>query len=187
VESGYSRIPVAEGDVDQIVGILYVKDLLSPDEMPQGTLQELMRPAIFVLETKSISDLLKLFQEEHVHIAIIVDEYGGVSGLITLEDLLEEIVGQIYDEYDEKYNYIETLENGDLLVNARVRLKRIERIMNMSLPGNRNAKLSTVILEQLGYVPQEGEKIFLGPLVFIVSKVENNRIESVRVLKSTLG
>jgi putative hemolysin len=183
IESGHSRIPVAKGDVDQIVGILYVKDLLLQNKMPTRTLQELMRPAMFVLETKSIVDLLKLFQEEHVHIAIIIDEYGGVSGLVTLEDLLEEIVGQIRDEHDQEHSDIERSENGDLLVNARVRLKQIERSLNVILPGNRNANLNTVILEQLGYVPQEGDQIVSGPVVFIVSKVENNRIENVRVRK----
>jgi len=183
IESGYSRIPVAKGEVDQIVGILYVKDLLLQNKMPTRTLQELMRPARFVLETKSISDLLKLFQEKHVHIAIIIDEYGGVSGLVTLEDLLEEIVGQISDEYDKERRDIEMFENGSLLVNARVRLKQIERILNVTLPGNRNANLNTVILEQLGYIPQEGDQIVFGPVVFIISKVENNRIENVRVRK----
>ena len=183
IESGYSRIPVAKGEVDEIVGILYVKDLLFLNGMPPRTLQEVMRPAMFVLETKSINDLLKRFKEEHVHIAIIVDEYGGVSGLVTLEDLLEDIVGQISDEHDKEHSDIEMLENGDLLVNANVRLKKIERILNVTLPGNRNAKLNTVILEQLGYVPQEGDQIVFGPVVFIVSKVNNNRIENVRVRK----
>ena len=169
-----------------------------------------MRPAMFVLETKSINDVLKMSKEEHVHIAIIVDEYGGVSGLVTLEDLLEEIVGQISDEYDKERRDIEMLENGDLLVNASVRLKKIERVLNsrplrgvreaglrlhsppfasplrsenVTLPGNRNANLNTVILEQLGYVPQESDQIVFGPVVFIVSKVGNNRIENVRVRK----
>ena len=183
IESGYSRIPLAKGEVDEIVGILYVKDLLFLNGMPPRTLQEVMRPAMFVLETKSINDLLKRFKEEHVHIAIIVDEYGGVSGLVTLEDLLEDIVGQISDEHDKEHSDIEMLENGDLLVNANVRLKKIERILNVTLPGNRNAKLNTVILEQLGYVPQEGDQIVFGPVVFIVSKVNNNRIENVRVRK----
>jgi len=194
IESGYSRIPVAKGEVDEIVGILYVKDLLFLNGTPPRTIQEVMRPAMFVLETKSVSDLFKLFREEHVHIAIIVDEYGGVSGLITLEDLLEEIVGQISDEYDKERRDIEMLENGDLLVSASTRLKRIERILNnrfasplrsenVTLPGNRNANLNTVILEQLGYVPQGGDQIVFGPVVFIVSKVENNRIEKVRVRK----
>ena len=183
IESGYSRIPVAKDNVDGIVGNLYVKDLLSQDGTPPRTLQKVMRPAMFVLETKSISDLLKSFQEEHVHIAIIVDEYGGVSGLVTLEDLLEEIVGQISDEYDQEHNHVEMLANGDLIVNASVRLKKIERIFGVTLPWNRNANLNTVILEQLGYVPQENDQIACGPVVFIVSKVENNRIENVRVRK----
>ncbi|HIE28718.1 TPA: HlyC/CorC family transporter [Candidatus Poribacteria bacterium] len=183
IETGYSRIPVAEGSVDHIVGILYVKDLLSQNRMLQGTVQELMRPAIFVLETKNINELLKLFQEKHVHIAIIVDEYGGVSGLVALEDLLEEIVGQLRDEHDKEHRDIEMLENGDLLVNASVRMKKIERIMNVTLPGNRNVKLNSVILEQLGYIPQEGDQLGYGSVVFIISKVENNRIERVRVRK----
>ncbi len=230
IESGYSRIPVAKGDVEQIVGILYVKDLLFLNGMTRGdiirgdigtnnpasenpatrTLQEVMRPAIFVLETKSINDVLKMFKEQHVHIAIIVDEYGGVSGLVTLEDLLEEIVGQLRDEHDKEHDDIKMLENGDLMVNANVRLKKIERVLNsrpsalrgfasirgasppfasplrsenVTLPGNRNTNLNTVILEQLGYVPQEGDQIVFGPVVFIVSKVENNRIENVRVRK----
>ena len=187
IESGYSRIPVAKGEVDEIVGILYVKDLLFLNGTPPRTIQEVMRPAMFVLETKSISGLLKLFREEHVHIAIIVDEYGGVSGLVTLEDLLEEIVGQISDEHDKEHSDIEMLENSDLLVNARVRLKQIERILNVTLPGNRNANLNTVILEQLGYVPQGGDQIVFGPVVFIVSKVENNRIENVRVRTGLLS
>lgn len=187
IESGYSRIPVATGEVDEIVGILYVKDLLFLNGTPPRTIQEVMRPAMFVLETKSISALFKLFREEHVHIAIIVDEYGGVSGLVTLEDLLEEIVGQISDEHDKERRDIEMLENGDLLVSARIRLKSIERILKVSLPGNRNANLNTVILERLGCVPQEGDQIVFGPVVFIVSKVENNRIENVRVRTGLLS
>jgi CBS domain containing-hemolysin-like protein len=175
------------GEVDKILGILYVKDLLFLNGTPPRTLQEVMRPAIFVLETKSISALFKLFREEHIHIAIIVDEYGGVSGLITLEDLLEEIVGQISDEYDNERRDIERLENSDLLVSARIRLKSIERILNVTLPGNRNANLNTVILEQLGYVPQEGDQIAFGPVVFIVSKVESNRIKNVRVRTGLLS
>jgi putative hemolysin len=174
---------VATGEVDEIVGILYVKDLLFQNGMSPGAIKELMRPAIFVLETKSINELLKLFQEKHVHIAIIVDEYGGVSGLVTLEDLLEEIVGQLRDEHDKEHSDIEMFENGDLLVNASVRLKEIGRIMNVTLPGNRNAKLNTVILEHLGYIPKEGDQIVYGPFVFTISKVEDNRIRNVRVRK----
>jgi len=183
VESGYSRMPVAKGDVDEIVGILYVKDLLYQNGKPPGTIQELMRPPMFVLETKSISDLFKLFQEQHVHISVIIDEYGGVSGLITLEDLIEEIIGQISDEYDKERRDIEILDNGDVLVNARIRLKKIERILDVILPGNRDARLNSVILERLGYVPEEGDQVACGSVIFTVSKVENNRIENVRVRK----
>ncbi|MBU1298624.1 MAG: hemolysin family protein, partial [Bacteroidetes bacterium] len=135
LEEGYSRLPVYSGSIDNIIGIIYTKDLISLLEHRDIILlQDIIRPAYFVPEAKKISKLMRELQQQKIHIAIVVDEFGGTEGIITMEDILEEIVGEIHDEYDEELKEIETSADGTVLVNARINIKDFNEKFNANIP-----------------------------------------------------
>lgn len=186
VDAGFSRIPVYEEDQDKIVGILYVKDLLphlQKDEHFEW--QKLIRPAYFVPGTKRIDDLLEEFRTNKNHMAIIVDEYGGTTGLITMEDILEEIVGDISDEYDEEKAFYTILPDGSYLFEGKTTLEDFFTVLNLEEGafGKSSEEVDTLaglILELKGDFPKEKEKIVYGNHHFDVEEMGKNRIEKIK-------
>jgi CBS domain containing-hemolysin-like protein len=183
IRSGHSRVPLFEGSTDKIVGVVYAKDLLrnwgANDETL--TLTEVMRTPYFIPETKRIDDLLKDFRTRRVHMAIAVDEYGGTSGLITIEDLLEEIVGDIQDEYDLEIPWLQPQDDGTLLVDARANVEELEEYYDIEIPREKFDTVGGYLFHLLGNVPQKGEKVCDNGLVLMVEDSDERKIEKVRV------
>lgn len=188
VEWGYSRIPVYEGDIDTIKGILYIKDLLPLLDKPGAFMwQSLIRPPYYVPENKKIDDLLREFQTTKIHMAIVIDEYGGTGGIITLEDIIEEIVGEIRDESDveEEPNYIKIDENN-FVFDGRILLKDFTKITGVpenlfdDIKGDADT-LAGLILEKKGEIPAVKSKTQLKNILFIVESADKRRIKQIRV------
>jgi CBS domain containing-hemolysin-like protein len=187
-EWGYSRIPVYDDTPDNVKGILYVKDLLPfIEEADDFTWQKLVRDAYFVPENKKIDDLLKEFQGMKIHMAVIIDEYGGMAGIVTLEDILEEIVGDIADESDDdEQDYIKIDErtylfDGKVLLNDFFRIMRIDESDFEPVRGDADT-LAGVILEMKGEIPQKGDSVEYMHLSFCVEAVDNRRIKQIKVM-----
>lgn len=190
LEAGYSRIPVFSESFDNVTGILYIKDLL-PHLNQQGEFnwQELQRPAFFVPENKRISDLLHEFQTRKIHMAIVVDEYGGTSGLVTMEDILEEIVGEINDEFDSETDTIHFLKidentyifEGKTLLNDFCKALEIEDRIFAEAKGESDT-LAGLMLELAGKIPEKNETISFGDFTFMAETVDNRRIKRVKVV-----
>lgn len=190
IESGFSRIPVYSDTFDHIKGILYVKDLLPHLDKPDSfRWQSLIRPPYVVPETKKISDLLKEFQAKKMHMAIVVDEFGGTSGIVTLEDILEEIVGDITDETDEDIRlYRETsheswIFDGKILLNDFYRITGVEGDPFEEVRGD-SETLAGLLLELLGEIPVKGRTISAGGFKFTIETVEKRRIREISVEKT---
>jgi len=187
IRSGYSRIPVYAGTRDNIKGLLYSKDLLPHLDKPANfRWQSLVRPAYYVPETKKIDDLLSEFQENKVHLALVVDEYGGTSGLITLEDILEEIVGDISDEYDNEEELFTKIDNHTFVFEAKIQLNDFFKIAEIE--ENDFVKvteevetLAGLILELKGDIPAKNERIDYGRYVFEIVAADNRRIKKVKL------
>ncbi len=181
--AGHSRIPVYEETIDNVQGLLYAKDLLP--YLRQGRsdvpLKSILRQAYFIPETKKASDLLPDLQQRRVHMAVVVDEYGGVAGLVTIEDLLEEIVGEIQDEYDTEEPYVEFVSDNEYLFDARVDLDDLNRLMDASLPTDDSDTLGGFIYTELGKVPTVGDQVVFEDMDFTVESVAGRRIKKVRV------
>ncbi len=183
---GHSRIPVYEGSPDNIIGILYVKDLFR--RIARGEkdvhIRPYLRPAQFVPETKKIDELLREMQRDKVHIAIVVDEYGGTSGLVTIEDLVEEIVGEIRDEYDVEPELVLPVSESEALMDARVPFEEVRETFALDVPSSENYDtLGGFVVAQLGRFPRAGESFEAGGARFVVETVEGRRIRRVRVVK----
>ncbi len=187
IKSGYSRIPVSAGTRDNIKGLLYSKDLLAHLDKPVNfRWQSLMRQAYYVPETKMIDDLLIEFQENHVHLALVVDEYGGTSGLITLEDILEEIVGDISDEYDDEQEMFTKIDNHTFIFEAKILLNDFFKIAEIEeddfLKVTDDVEtLAGLILELKGDFPAKNERIDHGRYVFEIVAADNRRIKKVKL------
>ncbi len=186
-KSGFSRIPVYKDTIDHIEGILYIKDLLPfLDESDGFMWQELLRPGMFVPETKKVDSLLKDFQEKRVHLALIVDEYGGVSGLITLEDIIEEIIGEINDEFDEDEIAYNKLDERTYIFEGKTSLNDFCKITGIDVGVFDDVKgesesLGGLILELHNKLPRSGDKIKFDRFVFTVVSVDKRRIKRLRV------
>lgn len=183
LESGYSRAPIYEDTVDKTIGLLYTKDLLRVwrEGNQVSSLRDLLRPAYFVPEAKKVDELLAEMQNRRVHMAIVVDEYGGVAGLVTLEDIVEEIVGEILDEYDqgEEASY-ESFEEGEYVFLGRVDLDDFNELMQSNLDNEDADTLGGFIYSQLGRVPTVGEVLMMENLELIVEQVSARRIHKVK-------
>ncbi len=184
-EEGYSRLPVYKQTIDNIVGVIYTKDLISAAEHRELiTIQDIIRPAFFAASTKQIGNLLKEMQRNKVHMAIIVDEYGGVEGLITMEDILEEIVGEIQDEYDFEAAEVETEKSGVYLVNPVITIESFNKKFNTSIPEDTDYQSLGGFLQKVtGHIPEIYERIDYKGLSFIITQKTGNRILQVRVQK----
>ncbi len=179
IESGHSRVPVYDDGIDNVVGILYAKDLLrwqtNPGEKP--TLRKFLRPAYYVPETKKVDDLLAEMQAKGVHIAIVVDEYGGMAGLVTLEDIVEEIVGEIRDEYDQKEELlVQKVNDDEVLFKARVSLDDFNDALGTKVTSEQTDTLGGILYAELGRVPMEGDSVQVEDWLLMVEEVRGRRI-----------
>ncbi|HUO84490.1 MAG TPA: hemolysin family protein [Thermoanaerobaculia bacterium] len=184
-ESKYSRIPVYENEIDHIVGVIHIKDLFEVFlSKLDRNVRDLARPAYFVAETKKVYDLLREFQIEHLQIAVVVDEYGGTAGLISIEDLLEEIVGEIADEHEdlEEPAFVE-IEEGTFLVNGLLKVETLEDVTGKTIRSGEEdyETVAGLIFKELGRVPRVGESVSRSGLRFEVDRADRKRIYRVRV------
>jgi gliding motility-associated protein GldE len=187
INSGFSRIPVYSGSFDTVKGILYAKDVLPyTNNSPGFKWQSLLRPSYFVPETKKINDLLKEFQLRKIHMAIVIDEYGGTSGIVTLEDILEEIVGEITDESDEDETMFRKIDNnryifeGKTLLNDFCKIIGIEEAIFEDVRGE-SETLAGLMLEMIGEIPQKDKVIRFKNFIFTIESVDKRRVREVRV------
>ncbi|MBP4139452.1 gliding motility-associated protein GldE [Flavobacterium geliluteum] len=186
IEKGFSRIPVYRDNIDQIEGVLFVKDLLPHIEKEEFDWTSLMREAFFVPENKKLDNLLKDFQGLKSHLAIVVDEYGGTSGLVSLEDVIEEIVGDISDEFDDENLNFSQIDDKNFLFEGKINLKDFYRIIDVKEDLFESSKgeaetLAGFILEILGNFPKKGQKIAFENCVFTIETVDNKRIKQIKV------
>jgi CBS domain containing-hemolysin-like protein len=181
--AGHSRAPVYENTIDNILGILYSKDLLKlwRSGKLEGNLRNLLRPAYFVPETKKANDLLADLQQRRTHMAVVVDEYGGTAGIVTLEDIVEEIVGDIRDEYDVNEEvYVERVSEAEYIFDARVNIDEVNELLNTRLPSDDSDSLGGYIYGQLGRIPTANEKVVTSEALFEVLTVTGRRIGKIR-------
>ncbi|OGO77152.1 MAG: hemolysin [Clostridiales bacterium GWB2_37_7] len=186
VEENFSRIPVYENSIDNVIGLLYVKDLfalIKKNTEWEISLKDLIRPAYFVPEYKKIDELFKEMQKSKTHIAIVIDEYGGTAGLITIEDLLEEIVGNIFDEYDDVVLEYEQLDENTYLVNGMLSVSEINDLMNLDLPEEEFDTISGMILSLSGKMPEVGDEVQFDDVDFRVEEVDDKRISKIKIQK----
>ena len=187
IANGFSRIPVYSGQLDEVEGVLYVKDLMPKINQKNYDWTKLLRPAYFVPENKKLDDLLKEFQTKKIHIAVVVDEYGGTSGVITLEDLIEEIVGDISDEFDDEDIEYSKIDNSTYVFEAKISLKDFYRITKTPFEEQfekEKGEAETVggfILETAKSLPKIGQKIIFNKVVFTIESVDKKRIKQVKV------
>ncbi len=185
MSAGYSRIPVYEQGIDDILGLLYAKDLMRAvrDKKSEEQVRELVRSANFVPETKRVAELLPEMQKQKTHMAIVVDEHGGTAGLVTLEDLIEELVGEIVDEYDVEEPPIEPLPGGDVRVNARMPIDELNDLLDAEFPEGDYDTVGGLVYYLLGHVPSEGETVDYDGRRLRAERVQGRRIGRVRISK----
>lgn len=187
LDFGFSRIPVYENNIDNIIGILYVKDLIpiamdgrkKPEDI---MIEEIMREAHYIPETKRINVLLKELQKKKIHMAIVLDEYGGTEGLVTIEDILEEIVGEIFDEYDSEVNLVKKLSPNKYVIQGEISLEELNTMFDSRLPDEDFDSLGGYVFSTLGRIPEKGDSIRSSNLEMKVLGMDNRRVTQVEVL-----
>ncbi|HEX3026142.1 MAG TPA: hemolysin family protein, partial [Clostridia bacterium] len=188
LDEGYSRIPVYEDDLDNIVGVVYVKDLLRYVGTPLSKeldIREFMRPPLFVPETKRCRELFSALTAQKLHMAVVIDEYGGTAGIITMEDLLESIVGNIQDEYDHEEEEYSVIDESTYTIEGMTDLEEVSHLLGVELPEGDYDTLGGLIIDHLGRIPKENEhpSVEIDGILFTVEKVEDKRIDRVRAVK----
>lgn len=184
IEAGHTRIPVYEGDIDNIIGVLYAKDLLAHvTESPQPSLRDIMRKPYFVPETKPLDDLLKEFKGRQVHLAVALDEYGGTAGIVTIEDILEEIVGDISDEYDqEEPSLLKRIDKLTVEADGRLHIDDLNDAMDLEIPEDEDYDtVAGLVFAELGYIPTEGEILQAHDAKFTVISADERKITKLKV------
>jgi len=186
IDTGHSRFPAYEGRHDNIIGILMAKDLLKLQRAPELNLRTLLRPAVFVPESKGLNELLRDFRSNRNHLAIVIDEFGNTAGLITIEDVLEEIVGEIEDEFDDKdgESDIYTLADGSQRVAGDARIVDVNQAFATGLPEDEFDTIGGLVAHQLGHVPRRGEAVQVGPLVFSVMLTRGGAVRWFKVTRA---
>lgn len=183
LDYGHSRLPVYEENIDNIIGILHVKALLghwghSPDKpLPR----DILRKPYFIPETKKLVNLLTELRAEKTHMAIVLDEYGGTAGLVTIEDIIEEIVGEIQDEYDAEDQKIIPIDDNTILVDARLHLEELAQYLNITLPGGNYESVGGFIIDQFGKVPQENEELEYFDIHITIRSADERKISKVEI------
>ena len=183
IESGHSRIPIYQDNVDNIIGIVHAKDLLQVCGRDDIAVRDIARPPYFIPETKKISELLKDLRDKKSHMTIVIDEYGGTAGILTLEDIIEEIIGDIMDEYDAEVKRIVEQEDGTILVDARLDVEDLEEYVGVELPEGKFESVGGFIISLVGRVPDVHEKVMFGNLEMIVAAADERKIEKVLIRK----
>lgn len=189
VDNGYSRLPVYEEDIDQIIGILYIKDLLPyvGRNLPKNvTIRTLLRETHFVPDTKKCDELFEEMNHKHLQMAVVVDEYGGVAGIVTIEDLLESIVGNMQDEFDHEEEEITQIDEDSFEVDGTLSVGELEELLDTELPEGDYDTVAGFVLDQLGHIPEEGEEaaVQFENLTFTVSEMDDLRIENIIVKRT---
>lgn len=178
----FSRIPVYEEDIDHIIGILSERDFFSALVRDENIeVRDLVMSPLFVMGTQKISELLKELQRRKMHMAIVIDEFGGTEGLVTMEDILEQLVGDIWDEHDEKIKVMTQINEHQYLFFADFPIDEFQEVLNVTIPDGNYHTLGGFIVEMLEHIPKEGEELHYGPLVITVTEVEKRRIRKVRI------
>ncbi len=183
IQYGHSRLPVYQKDIDDIIGVLHIKDLLAYWESPADTVlpEENMRRPYFIPEGKKVTELLAELRARKIHMTIVLDEYGGTAGLVTLEDVIEEIVGEIHDEYDEEDQKIIRINGDTILVDARLNLEDLAEYLNIELPEGNYDSVGGFIIDLTGKVPQENEQIKYQDLLMIIRSADDRRIGQIEI------
>jgi CBS domain containing-hemolysin-like protein len=180
---GHSRLPIYQGNPDNIVGMLHVKDLLPYWHLPPDhpIPPEIIRKTTFIPETKKIVHLFRELRQEKIHMAVVLDEYGGTSGLVTMEDLIEEIIGEIEDEYDRQEPRLKPLENGRVEVDARLEIEELEHYFDLKIEERTFESVGGLIIHILGRVPVVGEKVYYQDLEMTILEADKRRIRRLLV------
>jgi CBS domain containing-hemolysin-like protein len=183
LRSGYSRIPVFQDDVDNVVGLAYAKDVLRRlhDGQADKPLADILRPAPIMPESMKAAECLREMRRRKSHMVIVIDEYGGTAGLVTIEDLLEEIVGEITDEYDQEDPNVEPLPDGDFRVNARLGIDEVNELLDVELPSTEWDTIGGLLINLVGGVPREGQELEFQGLRLTAERVQGRRIGRVRI------
>jgi len=181
----YSRMPVYEENVDNIIGIVYQKDLflLFQQKPDKKIIRDLIRPIMFVPESLRVNQLLRQFRQQHMHMGIVLNEHGGISGLVTLEDVLEEIVGEIADEYESISKKVILLKENEWLVDASISLEELEEILNITFGTHDVITLGGFLTEQLQYLPKKGDRVYYKHFCFQIQKSSPKRVLQVLIFK----
>ncbi|MDW7684472.1 MAG: hemolysin family protein [Bacillota bacterium] len=181
-ETNHSRVPVYKGSMDNIIGVLYAKDLLKcHSSIDSESIRNIMRAPYFIPVTKRISELLIEMRSDKIHIAIVLDEYGGTAGLAFLEDMVEMIVGTIGDEYDDNKPLVEEIDKGEFIVSSRAKVAQINQLTNLDLPQKKHETMGSLVFRLLGYVPGQGDTIDLSKATIVINEVDRNRIKRIRI------
>ncbi len=185
INSGMSRIPIYKKTRDKIQGIVYTKDLLKyiKEKKTNTKLKILVKPVLFVPETKKVDKLFKEMQEKKIHMAIVVDEYGGTAGLVTLEDMLEELVGDIYDEHDIKEMELQEINEKTSIVDAKMSVEEINKILKTRIPEREFDTIGGYVYKRLGKKPKKGEKIRIRGNTLIIEEMHGQRVVKIRVIR----
>ena len=186
IESSHSRFPVFEETIDNVVGILYAKDLLRIIVTKQNIeMEKIIKPPYFIPESKKINSLLHEFKRRKVHIAIAVDEYGGVSGIVSLEDIIEEIVGDIQDEFDEEEEDIIKIDDNTFFCDTRAYIEDINEQLGLDLSNDDYDTLGGFVFDLFGKIPVKNEKVTHNGITFIVQNMEGNKIKTIKIEKNS--
>ncbi len=185
IACGHSRIPVFDGTIDNIVGLVYAKDLLKFWGMDESAvvLKNILRPPYFIPETKNLEELLHEFKKKRIHIAIVVDEYGGTSGLVTIEDLLEQIVGDIQDEYDIEEEWLVEDTYGAVVVDARLPIEELEEHFGIVIAREKFDTVGGLIFHLTGRIPNQGEDVENGAIRMTILEADERKIRKVRITR----
>lgn len=185
-ESGYSRLPVYDGDIDNIVGILYYKDFYTTAYKTNVPLHEIIKPVIYVALTQPVNELMKELQEKQLHMAVVTDEFGSTAGIVTLEDILEEIVGEIWDEHDEIVEEIKEVNDNEYVVSGRANTEKLFSTLDMNIDVDEEEIDAVTVggwaMEVLGKIPEVGDSFEEYGLAVEITEMDGRRVESIRVL-----
>jgi len=188
INDGYSRYPVYKDSLDNIIGIVNVKDLFnSYINTPELPILEILRNAVYIIEDELIDNLLKIMKTQKVHLVIVRDEFGGTSGIITMEDILEEIVGEIHDEFDEDKKIFERITDNEIIVEAFIKISDLNKLLKEEIPESElYESLGGYLLQLTGTVPQIGDKIDVGNYSFVIIEGNKRRIQKVKIILKQL-